>query len=191
MFWQNFHQFNFVILFLNHFFIQITANECAEAIVALFDDVHIKSPIPDMSIQDLSVHMDGRVSVSALKLLISHMTFSIVSDSESSSSSEHQAKTSSRRSHASSASPLEASESLTLRAIIAAEKAIQSELSDIHDTVLPEMEARQKKLLAAIVRGRMALNNAEASGGSATAARANSSSLHQSLPPKVPGFDRQ
>jgi hypothetical protein len=165
--------------------IQITDNECAEAAIALFDEIHMASPIPDMSIQDLCAHLGGRVSISAVKLLVSHMTFCVVTGEESEKGSEKKEKKSGSRSGASSSSPLENSETLTLRAIIAAEKAIQSELSAIHDTILPEMEARQLKLLSAVVRGRMALNPADSIG-------AHSASTHAAIPPRIDshGFSR-
>ena len=167
---------------------QITTNECAEAAVALFDEVHAKSPIPDMSIQDLSVHLQGVVSISALKLLASHMTFCIESGEGSDKGSEKKEPKGGSHSSSTPGSPLEKSEVLTLRAIIAAEKAIQSELSDIHDVILPQMEARQMKLLSAVVRGRMALNHADAVGANSAATH----SLHSLMPPKVDpqGFGR-
>ena len=167
---------------------QITDNECAEAAIMLFDVDHSKEPIPDMSIQDLCTHMNGRISMSALKLLVSHMTFCIVGG-EGSALHEKKEKKGGSQSAASSGVPMESSETLTLRAIIAAEKAIQSELSAIHDTILPEMELRQKKLLSAVVRGRMALNPADSLVGSAAAAHSPSSvsSFPQSLPPRNAG----
>ena len=166
---------------------QITTNECAEAAVALFDEVHAKSPIPDMSIQDLSVHLQGVVSISALKLLASHMTFCIESGEGSDKGSEKKEPKGGSHSSSTPGSPLEKSEVLTLRAIIAAEKAIQSELSDIHDSILPQMEARQMKLLSAVVRGRMALTHSDTVGAGATAHA--TSSL---MPPKTDmnGFGR-
>jgi hypothetical protein len=123
----------------------------------------MSQPIPDLSIQDLWVRLDGRVSLSALKLLVSYLPFCVV---EAEASEKKESKDGSR-SGASSGNPLENAETLTLRTIIAAEKAIQSELSVIHDTILPEMEARQMKLLSAVVRGRMALNPADTVGASA------------------------
>jgi hypothetical protein len=130
-----------------------------------------------MSIQDLCAHLGGRVSLSAVKLLVSHMTFCVVTG-EGSEKSEKKEKKSGSRSGASSNSPLENSETLTLRAIIAAEKAIQSELSAIHDTILPEMEARQLKLLSAVVRGRMALNPSDSVG-------AHAASTHAAIPQRL------
>jgi len=165
---------------------QVTEHECAEAAILLFDADNAREPIPEMSIQDLCTHMNGRVSMSALKLLISHMTFCIASGEGSERKKE---KKGGSQSGASSSVPMETSETLTLRAIIAAEKAIQSELSAIHDTILPEMEVRQKKLLSAVVRGRMALNPADSLGGSAAAPHSATSlpSLTQSLPPRTSG----
>jgi hypothetical protein len=118
----------------------------------------MSEPIPDMSIQDLSTHLDGRISLSALKLLVSHLSFCVVVREESEKENEKKEQEDGSHPGASSESQLENAETLTLRTIIAAEKAIQSELSAIHDTILPEMEARQMKLLSAVVRGRMALN---------------------------------
>jgi hypothetical protein len=142
---------------------QITDNECAEAVITLFDEIHMSQPIPDSSIQDLCARLDGRVSVSALKLLVSYLPFCVVDEE----ASEKKESKDGSRSGAASGNPLENAETLTLRTIIAAEKAIQSELSAIHDHILPEMEARQMKLLSAVVRGRMALNPADTFGASA------------------------
>jgi hypothetical protein len=168
-------------------FCQITDNECAEAVVAIFDEIHSSDSIPDMSIQDLCSKLDGRMSLSALKLLVSHMPFCVVGGEGSEKESEKKEKTDGSRSDVNAGNSLEQAETLTLRTIIAAEKAIQSELSAIHDTILPEMEARQMKLLSAVVRGRMALTHSDTVGAGATAHA--TSSL---MPPKTDmnGFGR-
>jgi hypothetical protein len=160
---------------------QITTNVCAEAVVAFFDEINAKSPIPEMSIQDLSVYLQGAVSTSALKLLVSHMTFCIESGEGSGKESEKKESKDGSHSSSSPGSQLEKSEALTLRAIIAAEKAIQSELSDIHDSILPQMEARQMKLLSAVVRGRVALNHADTVGANSAATH----SVNSLIPPKI------